>query len=297
MNMNIQWFPGHMAKTRRLLSENLKLVDVVIELLDARIPKSSQNPEIDKLVKNKPRVIAMNKSDLADPEKNSMWVERFRRYGIDAICINSLTGEGIPNLVRQIKKIMEPKLQKAAEKGLIQRPVRTMIVGIPNVGKSALINKIAGKAAAVTGDRPGVTRNKQWVRINPEIQLLDTPGILWPKFDDPQTGMNLAFTGAIRDEIIDIDTLASNLLEILAKLYPEQLKGRYKFDEVQDKPGHVLLEEAGRKRGCLVSGGEVDYYRISSIILDEFRAARIGRITLETPEEESEIIEQKDDAD
>lgn len=287
--MNIQWFPGHMAKTRRMLSENLKLIDVVIELLDARIPKSSQNPEINQLVKNKPRIIALNKSDLADPQKNSMWVDWFKQEGIDAICINAITGDGIKNLIFQLKKIMEPELKKAAARGRKFRPIRTMIVGIPNVGKSALINKIAGKAAAVTGDRPGVTRNKQWVRINPEIQLLDTPGILWPKFDDRQTGLNLAYTGAIRDEIIDVATLASNLLEMLAKLYPEQLKNRYKFDEVVEKPGHVLLKEAGRKRGCLVSGGEVDYYRISNIILDEFRAAKIGRMSLEIPsKEESE---------
>ena len=287
--MNIQWFPGHMAKTRRMLSENLKLIDVVIELLDARIPKSSQNPEINQLVKNKPRIIALNKSDLADPQKNSMWVDWFKQEGIYAICINAITGDGIKNLIFQLKKIMEPELKKAAARGRKFRPIRTMIVGIPNVGKSALINKIAGKAAAVTGDRPGVTRNKQWVRINPEIQLLDTPGILWPKFDDRQTGLNLAYTGAIRDEIIDVATLASNLLEMLAKLYPEQLKNRYKFDEVVEKPGHVLLEEAGRKRGCLVSGGEVDYYRISNIILDEFRAAKIGRMSLEIPsKEESE---------
>lgn len=294
--MNIQWFPGHMAKTRRMLAENLKLIDVVIELLDARIPKSSQNPEIDRLTKNKPRVIALNKSDLADPEKTKLWIDRFRKDGIDAICINALTGEGIPVLTAQLKKIMEPKLKMAAEKGRISRPIRTMIVGIPNVGKSALINKIAGKAAAVTGDRPGVTRNKQWVRINPEIQLLDTPGILWPKFDDPQTGMKLAFTGAIRDEIMDIATLASNLLELLSRLYHEELKNRYKFDNLDGKPGHVLLEEAGRKRGCLVSGGEVDYYRISSIILDEFRGGKIGRITLETPDEKSGINEQENDA-
>jgi len=294
--MNIQWFPGHMAKTRRMLAENLKLIDVVIELLDARIPKSSQNPEIDRLTKNKPRVIALNKSDLADPEKKKLWIDRFRKDGIDAICINALTGEGIPVLTAQLKKIMESKLKMAAEKGRISRPIRTMIVGIPNVGKSALINKIAGKAAAVTGDRPGVTRNKQWVRINPEIQLLDTPGILWPKFDDPQTGMKLAYTGAIRDEIMDIATLASNLLELLSRLYPEELKNRYKFDNLDGKPGHVLLEEAGRKRGCLVSGGEVDYYRISSIILDEFRVGKIGRITLETPDEKSGINEQENDA-
>ncbi|NLM09731.1 MAG: ribosome biogenesis GTPase YlqF [Clostridiaceae bacterium] len=289
--MNIQWFPGHMAKTRRMLSENLKLIDVVIELLDARIPKSSQNPEINKLARNKPRVIALNKSDLADPEKNNLWINRFKQDGIDAVCINAITGEGLPNLLAQLRKIMESELKKAAERGRRSRPIKTMIVGIPNVGKSALINKIAGRATAVTGDRPGVTRNKQWVRVNPEIQLMDTPGILWPKFDDPQTGMNLAFTGAIRDEIIDIATLASNLLEVLSKLYPEQLKSRYKFDEIREKPGHVLLEEAGRKRGCLVSGGEVDYYRISSIVLDEFRAAKIGRITLESPEEESDFNE------
>lgn len=293
--MNIQWFPGHMAKTRRMLAENLKLIDVVIELLDARIPKSSQNPEIDKLTAGKPRVIAMNKSDLADPKKTRLWIEYFRSKGIDAICINALAGEGVQSLVARLKKAAQPKLEKEAEKGRIQRPVRTMIVGIPNVGKSALINKIAGKAAAVTGDRPGVTKTKQWVRINPEIQLLDTPGILWPKFDDPATGMHLAFTGAIRDEIIDITTLASNLLETLSKLYPDQLKDRYKFDSVEGKPGNVLLEEAGRKRGCLVSGGEVDYYRISSIILDEFRAAKIGKVTLETPEEKSDVDEQKDD--
>ncbi|NLX76856.1 MAG: ribosome biogenesis GTPase YlqF [Clostridiaceae bacterium] len=293
--MNIQWFPGHMAKTRRMLSENLKLIDVVIELLDARIPRSSQNPEIDRLVKNKPRIIALNKSDLADPEKNGMWIDRFRQDGIDAICINALTGEGIPNLVARLKKIMEPVLKKAAERGRISRPIKTMIVGIPNVGKSALINRIAGRATAVTGDRPGVTRNKQWVRINPEIQLLDTPGILWPKFDDPQTGMNLAFTGAIRDEIMDIATLASKLLEVLSRLYPEQLRNRYKLSEAEGIPGHILLEEAGRKRGCLVSGSEVDYYRISSIILDEFRAAKIGRITLESPEE-SDFDDKKDDS-
>ena len=280
-----------MAKTRRMLSENLKLIDVVIELLDARIPKSSQNPEINKLARNKPRVIALNKSDLADPEKNNLWINRFKQDGIDAVCINAITGEGLPNLLAQLRKIMESELKKAAERGRRSRPIKTMIVGIPNVGKSALINKIAGRATAVTGDRPGVTRNKQWVRVNPEIQLMDTPGILWPKFDDPQTGMNLAFTGAIRDEIIDIATLASNLLEVLSKLYPEQLKSRYKFDEIREKPGHVLLEEAGRKRGCLVSGGEVDYYRISSIVLDEFRAAKIGRITLESPEEESDFNE------
>lgn len=282
--MNIQWFPGHMAKTRRMLAENMKMVDVVIELLDARIPKSSQNPEISELTMNKPRVIVLNKSDLADPEKNALWKEWFRRSGIDVVYINSITGEGIGELKARLKKIMRPRLEASAEKGRILRPIKTMVVGIPNVGKSAFINRIAGKAAAITGDRPGVTRNRQWVRINPEIQLMDTPGILWPKFEDPETGMHLAFTGAIRDEIMDVATLAAHLMEKLAVLYPAQLKERYKLQELEGKTGAALLEEAGRKRGCLVSGGEVDYYRIGNIVLDEFRASRIGKITLEMPE-------------
>lgn len=281
--MNIQWFPGHMAKTRRILSEDMKMVDVVIELLDARIPSSSQNPEINELTKNKPRVIVLNKSDLADQKKNNEWIEWFRQEGIDAICINAITGAGIQKLTSRLKKIMQSKLEAAKSRGRRLRPIKTMIVGIPNVGKSALINKISGRATATTGDRPGVTRQKQWVRINPEIQLLDTPGILWPKFEEPQIGMNLAFTGAIRDEIMDTTTLAANLLEMLAELYPEQLKNRYKLQDIQDKSGPDLLKDAGIKRGCLVSGGEVDYYRISNIILDEFRAAKIGKITLETP--------------
>ena len=196
---------------------------------------------------------------------------------------NSITGEGIAELKSRLKKIMQPKLENAAAKGRINKPIKTMIVGIPNVGKSAFINKLTGKATAVTGDRPGVTRSKQWVRINPEIQLMDTPGILWPKFEDPETGLHLAFTGAIRDEIMDVPTLAAKLLEKLSSLYPDRLAERYKLDDIRGKTGAVLLEEAGRKRGCLVSGGEIDFNRIGNIVLDEFRAARIGRITLETP--------------
>jgi ribosome biogenesis GTPase A len=281
--MNIQWFPGHMAKTRRMLTESMKMVDVVVELLDARIPKSSQNPEISDLTMNKPRVILLNKSDLADPAKNKLWKEWFSQAGIDVIHTNSITGEGIAELKSRLKKIMQPKLENAAAKGRINKPIKTMIVGIPNVGKSAFINKLTGKATAVTGDRPGVTRSKQWVRINPEIQLMDTPGILWPKFEDPETGLHLAFTGAIRDEIMDVPTLAAKLLEKLSSLYPDRLAERYKLDDIRGKTGDVLLEEAGRKRGCLVSGGEIDFNRIGNIVLDEFRAARIGRITLETP--------------
>ena len=282
--MNIQWFPGHMAKTRRMMTENIKLVDVVIELLDARIPKSSQNPEIAELTKNKPRVIVLNKSDLADPDKNKLWSNWFNKCGIDVIHVNSLTGEGIKELTGKLRKIMEPKIKSAEEKGRILRATKTMVVGIPNVGKSAFINRIAGKATAITGDRPGVTRTKQWVRLNREIQLMDTPGVLWPKFDDEETGLNLAFTGAIKDEIMDVATLAVRLMEKLSILYPENLKSRFKLTDLGNKTGLELIEEAGRKRGCLISGGEVDYYRIGNIVLDEFRAAKIGRITLEEPD-------------
>lgn len=287
--MNIQWFPGHMAKTRRMLTENIKLVDVVVELLDARIPKSSQNPEISELTLNKPRIIILNKSDLADPAKNRLWKDWFNEKGIDVIYTNSITGEGIQELKSRLKKIMQPKLETAAAKGRILTPIKTMVVGIPNVGKSAFINKMTGRATALTGDRPGVTRSKQWVRINPEIQLMDTPGILWPKFEDPETGMHLAFTGAIRDEIMDVATLAARLLEKLAAMYPAKLSERYKLQDTEGKNGMSLLEETGRKRGCLISGGDIDYNRIGNIVLDEFRAAKIGRITLETPVNHQEV--------
>ncbi|NLU52210.1 MAG: ribosome biogenesis GTPase YlqF [Clostridiaceae bacterium] len=285
--MIIQWFPGHMAKTRRLISENLKLVDVVIELLDARIPLSSRNPEIDSLVGHKPRVIALNKSDLSDPTLNREWASYFAKQGIGVIYTNAISGTGLNELKGKLKELTRSKLESAQARGRIQRPIKTMVVGIPNVGKSAFINKLAGKASAITGDRPGVTRTKQWVRVNPEIQLLDTPGILWPKFEDPETGLNLAFTGAIKDEIMDTAELAAKLLEKLAVLYPDKIKERYKLEELDGKIGLKLLEEAGRKRGCLVSGGEVDLYRIASIVLDEFRGGRIGKITLEKPQKES----------
>lgn len=289
--MNIQWFPGHMAKTRRLIKENLKLVDVVIELLDARIPLSSRNPEIDRLVGQKPRIIALNKSDLSDPEKNRLWAQYFKKSSIEAIYTNAITGTGMDQLKNRLKELTRLKTESAAAKGRIGRPVRTMVVGIPNVGKSAFINRIAGRASAQTGDKPGVTRTKQWVRINPGIQLLDTPGILWPKFEDPDTGLNLAFTGAIKDEIMDTTELAARLMERLAALYPDRLMERYKLGQVKERPGFMLLEEAGRNRGCLVSGGEVDLNRIAAIVLDEFRGGRIGKITLEDPPEEDTLEE------
>lgn len=285
--MIIQWFPGHMAKTRRVISEHLKLVDVVIELLDARVPQSSRNPEIDSILKDKPRIIALNKSDLADPKQNNKWKDYFSKQGISVIYTNSITGLGLGEIKGKLKQLTRKKLESAQARGRMQRPIKTMVVGIPNVGKSAFINKIAGKASAETGDRPGVTRSQQWVRINPEIMLLDTPGILWPKFEDQLTGLNLAFTGAIKDEIMDTTELAVKLLEKLSVTYPEKIKERYKLENLTGKKGVDLLEEAGRRRGCLVSGGEVNFNRISVILLDEFRGGKIGKITLEIPLEEA----------
>jgi len=282
--MNIQWFPGHMAKTRRLLAENLKLVDVVVELLDARIPSSSKNPEIDTIVHNKPRLVVLNKSDMADEEVSREWAKWYKSRGIGVIFADSVKGKGLNQLKDSLKVLMKDRFERDREKGRIFRPVRTMIVGIPNVGKSTFINKIAGKSVAVTGDKPGVTRGKQWIRLNPEIEMLDTPGILWPKFDDQDTALNLAFTGAIKDDIMDVVEVASALAEKLSATYPTLFAQRYKLRETNGLKGYQLLEAAGRNRGCLLSGGEVDLRRIALIMLDEFRGGKIGRITLEKPQ-------------
>lgn len=279
--MNIQWFPGHMAKTRRLLAENLKMIDVVIELLDARIPRSSKNPEIDEIIKGKPRIMAFNKTDLADDKISKEWQKHFKSTGYTCIFIDSIKGTGINELKAMVNEAVKEKMDRQKQKGYVFRPVRTMVVGVPNVGKSSFINKIAGKASAVTGDRPGVTRGKQWIRINEKIELLDTPGILWPKFDDMEVGSNLAFTGAIKDDIYDIVEVAAALMERLKKAYPDKLAARYKLEQLDDRSGLDLLTLAGRKRGCLVSGGEIDLYRIAAIVLDEFRGGKIGRISLE----------------
>lgn len=281
--INIQWFPGHMAKTKRILGENLKLVDIVIELLDARIPYSSKNPDIDGLIKNKPKIVVLNKSDLADLEVSKKWAKYFRDKGQEVVFIDSIKGSGIKELNSQIKSMMKEKWERNQKKGIIAKPVRTMVVGIPNVGKSAFINKIAGKKIAKTGDRPGVTRSKQWVRLNEKITLLDTPGILWPKFEDMEVGLNLAFTGAIKDDVYDIVEVSCILLERLNKLYPSCIEKRYKVCDISDKKGYEILEQIARKRGCIISGGEVDYTRISAILLDEFREGKLGKISLEIP--------------
>jgi len=282
--MNIQWFPGHMAKTRRLLNENLKLIDVVIELLDARIPKSSKNPEIESIINKKPRVTVLNKADMADEKISLEWQRWFEQNGIKCVFIDSIKGTGINALKIMLREAAKHKIQKEKQRGKIFIPIRTMVVGIPNVGKSSFINKVAGRSSAATGDRPGVTRGKQWIRLNNEIELLDTPGILWPKFEDEETGLHLAWTGAIKDDILDKIELASLLMQKLLLLYPDELKARYKIDSSATfSTGYDILLAAGKNRGCIVSGGEVDLNRISSIVLDEFRGAKIGRITLERP--------------
>ena len=282
--MNIQWFPGHMTKTRRMIVENISLVDVVIEMLDARIPQSSKNPEIDNLTNNKPRIVVLNKSDLSDPSINMEWSDYYFKKGNKVVFINSLNGEGIKQVQAAVVALMQEKLDRLKEKGRIFKSIKTMVLGIPNVGKSSFINRLAGKAVAETGDKPGVTRSKQWIRLNSQLELLDTPGILWPKFDDIETGLNLGFTGAIKDDIMDFSELACILLKRLSKLYPDNLRERFKLKaDFDESTGLDLLEEAGRNRGCLISKGNVDYTRIAMIVLDEFRGGKIGKITLERP--------------
>lgn len=281
--MNIQWYPGHMSKTRRLLAENLKLVDVVVELLDARIPASSKNPEIDSIIMNKPRLILLNKADTADAVISRQWSGWYKSKGIQAIFVDSIKGKGLNQMKDQLKVMMKDRFDRDKLKGRIFRPIRTMIVGIPNVGKSTLINKIAGKAVATTGDRPGVTRGKQWIRLNPEIELLDTPGILWPKFDDQQIALNLAFTGAIKDDIMDVTEVAAALAQKLSAEYQALFAHRYKLQSTEGLTGYELLQAAGKNRGCILPGGEIDMRRIAIVLLDEFRGGKIGKITLERP--------------
>lgn len=275
-----------MAKAKRKIAEDLKLVDIAIELLDARIPMSSRNPEVDDIVGNKKRIIVLNKSDLSDPEANKRWVEYFARENTKVILANSVAGSGLKEVSAASRQLMKEKLDKLKSKGLLVKTTRALIIGIPNVGKSTFINRLAGRNAAQTGDRPGVTKSKQWIKVGPELELLDTPGILWPKFEDEKVGLYLAFTGAIKDEILDVNELAVKLLEVLMEKFRENIKTRYKLGEIPEgTDAHTLLEMIGRKRGFLISGGEVDLQRTSVMLLDEFRGGKIGNISLETPEE------------
>lgn len=281
----IQWFPGHMAKTRRMITENLSQVDIVFELLDARIPYSSQNPEIPRLTATKPRLTLLSKSSLADAEESEKWKKYFADKGRECIFYDVRTGEGIDKIAPASRRLCAEKLRRDEEKGMT-RPIRAMIVGIPNVGKSSLINRLAADKKAKVENRPGVTLNKQWVKTSIGIDLLDMPGVLWPKFDERRVGENLAMTGAIRDAIMDIDTISTILVSRLLQAYPETFCSRYKIDikEVEDLENWETVELIGRRRGFLISGGEVDFERTAKMLVDEFRSGAIGRITLEAPQ-------------
>jgi len=288
----IQWFPGHMAKTRREIEEDLKLVDVVVELLDARIPISSQNPEIAKITKNKKKLIILNKIDLADERENQNWVKYFEKKNIPVCLVDSNSGKGIDQVIRQIEKMMQIEKEGLAQKGRIGRKIRVMIVGIPNVGKSSFINRISKKATAGVGNKPGVTRQKQWIRINDKVELLDTPGVLWPKFESEEVALNLSYTGTIKEEVLERVEIAYQLVKFLLDNYRKNLSEKYKLDDSyieeilnRDLPEneniYEIMLEIGKKRGCLVSGGNIDEEKTSKIILDEFKNGKLGRITIE----------------
>ena len=279
----IQWFPGHMTKTRRKIQASLKLVDAVAEIIDARIPVSSRNPELHKIIENKPRIILMNKCDMADPSKTARWVSYYQKEGVLAIPVDCKSGRGLNQFIPKVRELLKDRIIQWEQKGMVNRTIRVMIVGIPNVGKSSFINRMAKQNRAKVEDRPGVTRGNQWFTIGKAFDLLDTPGVLWPKFDDPNVGEKLAFTGAVKDQIVDTEQLASRLLEVLRDEYSAMLAARYKLEKYDLRPlqGYELLELIGRKRGMLASGGEIDTERASIMVLDEFRSAKLGKITLE----------------
>lgn len=282
--MKINWYPGHMKKTKESIQKSLVMVDIVFELIDARIPLSSQNPIIDSIIGEKPKIIILNKSDLANERGNKLWQEYFLKQNIETVCVDSLNGKGIDKLLNLSYEGTNIKREAYKKRGVINRPTRAMILGIPNVGKSTLINTLSGRRGARVGNRPGITKANQWIKTKGKLELLDTPGILWPKFEDQEVGLNLAFTGAIKDEILDIETLALRLIERLLKIFPDLLEKRYNI-EVMDKQALGVMELIGNKRGCIIRGGEIDYTKVSNIVLDEFRKGIIGNITLEFPNE------------
>lgn len=279
--MNIQWYPGHMTKAKRMMQENIKLIDIVIELLDARVPLSSRNPDIDALANNKFRLVILNKCDLADPKVNDAWKQYFNEKGINVVTVNAKSGQGMKGITDVVQEACKEKIERDRKRGIINRPIRAMIVGIPNVGKSTFINSYAKKACTKVGNKPGVTKGKQWIKINKNIELLDTPGILWPKFDDDKVGKHLAFIGSINDEILQKTELACELISFLADTYPGVLENRYQALE-SNPPSDILSQIAGN-RGCVMKGGEPDYEKASAILLDEFRGGVLGRISVERP--------------
>lgn len=281
--MHFQWYPGHMTKAKRMMQENIKLIDLVIELVDARLPMSSRNPDIDELGKNKARLILLNKADLAEEKWNDAWMEYFKKKGYSVVKVNSRKGGGIKSIQGVIQEACREKIERDRKRGILNRPVRAMVVGIPNVGKSTFINALAGKACAKTGNKPGVTKGKQWIRLNKNVELLDTPGILWPKFEDQTVGLRLALIGSIKDEILNTEELGSELIRFLTQSYPGVLQEKYEVNEDQDI--YVCLEEIAKNRHCLVRGSELDMEKAARLLLDDFRNGRLGRITLEFPQD------------
>ena len=284
-SLNIQWYPGHMTKTRRQMEEDLRLVDAVCEILDARIPVSSRNPDIDTLCGKKPRMVVLNRIDMADSAMTRRWADFFKSRGMAVIQTDCKTRRGISSFASTVRALLSEKLARYAEKGQVGRPLKIMVVGIPNVGKSTFINQIAGRKGAKAENRPGVTRGKQWVNVDTSLLLLDTPGILWPKFDDPQVGLHLAFTGAVKDDVMDVESLACSLMQMLAVRYPDALRARYGIEIPEEPDGYELLQAAGKRRGFLMSGGEINTERMAKVLLEEYRSCKLGTFTLEDPQE------------
>ena len=283
--MNIQWFPGHMTKAQRMIEENLKMVDAVCEILDARIPRSSRNPDIDRLAGDKPRLVILNRTDLADPAITARWRKYFEAQGLAILETDARTGKGVNGFAPAIRRLLADKIREYEAKGQVGRPLRVMILGIPNVGKSTFINKVAGRKAAIAGDKPGVTRGKQWINIDAGLDLLDTPGILWPRFDSQEVGEMLAITNAIKADVLDKETLAANFMLRLRQMYPQAIVDRYKFQPDPEMIGFELLEQAAKKRGFLVSRGEYDIERMANTLLGEYHDGKLGRLSLEAPDE------------
>lgn len=281
--MHFQWYPGHMTKAKRMMQENIKLIDLVIELVDARIPISSRNPDIDELGRNKARLILLNKSDLAEDKQNDAWAEYFKRKGFSVVKVNSKKGGGIKSIQGVIQEACKEKMERDRKRGILNRPVRAMVVGIPNVGKSTFINSLAGKACAKTGNKPGVTKGKQWIRLNKNVELLDTPGILWPKFEDQTVGLRLAFIGSIKDEILNTEELAAELIQFMKKYYAGVLAEKYEITESDDP--YQCLTDIAESRHCLLRGNELDTNKAAMLLIDDFRNGRLGKITLEFPED------------
>lgn len=280
--MNFQWYPGHMTKAKRMMQEDIKLIDVVIELVDTRIPLSSKNPDIDEIAKNKSRIILLNKCDLAHPGRTNEWKEWFEEKGFFVAQVNSKSGAGVKSVNEVITRACQEKIERNKRKGILNRPIRAMIVGIPNVGKSTFINSFAGKACTKTGNKPGVTKGKQWIRLNKNVELLDTPGILWPKFEDQSVGLKLAFIGSIKDEILNITEMSLEMISFLTKYYKGTLKNRYEIEETQDSL--EILNKIAEKRSCRLKGGELDIDKAAGLLMDDFRSGKLGKITLEFPQ-------------